>query len=124
MSSEEGGTPPTEVSEKKVYAVADYMASTEEGPFRGYLYGLARGGRRDLIKEDLAGNSALDAYLREVAGAGLNPDELKYCALWGIGCAEDIKHEPGNGKLADKLIVYYLKTRKRYPTGGINPIGG
>ncbi len=124
MSNGEGGTPPTDVSEEKVYAVADYMASSEEGPFRGHLYGLARGRQQKLIEEDLAGDQALEAYLKEICGHGLYPQEATYCALWGIECAKDLKHVPGNGKLADKLIVHYLTTRKRFPTGDIEPIGG
>lgn len=111
---------------KKVYLVADYVAQETEYGFRGYLHGLARGERADMIAEDLDRSSGIKDYLRMHKKRPMNADELEYCASWGI-CVAKTLGVPGSNA-TDKVIIERLKKRTdcnwEGEADGFVPIGG
>lgn len=126
MSNGQGGSSENGIELEKLYAVADWMASAEEGPFRGYLSGLARGQQKKVITQDLKSDDMLAAYLQALFGSSLNPNELEYCALWGISCVEETAQKVGTGntRLMDKIIVRHLTEHNDFNTDGSGPVGG
>lgn len=126
MSNGEGGSSGTEFDIKKLEAVADWMASAEEAPFRGYLSELARGKKKKVITEYLKSDDMLAAYLQALFDSSLNRDELDYCARWGISCVEETAKKVGTGnkRLMDKIIVRHLTKYKNFNINGPGSIGG